>query len=422
MTYCAYSPLQFTNLILGDQFLNILFVGRSFFRGGGSATRLISIIDTLGQEHKVFVLTIAPANEQLWNSGKRNISIINCPIKPRLTIIPFLSAVNMLLTFSYLRSLLQRLNVDVIVASIPEFEEGLATAIASRRKTSRMVIDVGDLIVDDHVAAVYRMFPESARKVIRLILRTLLVKAINTFDCAVTVTPTLRQAMIKEGICIPIHVITNGADTSLFQRASAQMKIKLRKELNLDGKFLILYAGAMGVDYYPMEVIFDAFKIVTKNLPDARLILCGSWNKRMDQLTAKFGKYVKYLGFLKLSDMARVMQACDIGLITMDERPSTKVALTTKFFEYLASGLPVVASVPTGGELDRLIAAELVGYSVAPLDYRSMADRLIQLLRNDAERQVLVDNGFKLVTTKFDRARLATDFLNILLSPEVREM
>jgi glycosyltransferase involved in cell wall biosynthesis len=402
--------------------LNILFVGRSFFRGGGSATRLTSIIDTLSQEHKVFVLTIAPANEQLWNSGKGNVSIIDCPIRPRFTIIPFLSVVNILLTFSRLRSLLQRLNFDVVVASIPEFEEGLATAIASRRKTARMVIDVGDLIVDDHVAAVYRMFPGSVRTVIRLILRTLLVKAINTFDCAVTVTPTLRQAMIEEGICIPIHVITNGADTSLFQRASAQMKIKLRKELDLDGRFLILYAGAMGVDYYPMEVIFDAFEIVTKNLPDARLILCGSWNKRMDELMAKFGKYVKYLGFLKLSDMARVMQACDVGLVTMDERPSTKVALTTKFFEYMASGLPVVASVPTGGELDRLIAAELVGYSVAPLDYRSMADRLIQLLRNDAERQVLADNGFKLVTTKFDRAKLAKDFQNTLLNPETREM
>jgi glycosyltransferase involved in cell wall biosynthesis len=406
--------------VFGEQILNILFVGRSFFRGGGSATRLISIANSLSRKHRVFVFTIAPTNEHL-DSRNRNVRVFSCPIKPRLTIIPFLSVVNVLLTYFYLRSLLQKLRVDVVVASIPEFEEGVATAIASKRRVTRMVIDVGDLIVDDHVAAVYRMFPESFRKVIRLVLRTSLVSAINSFDSAVTVTPTLRDAMIQEGIRIPIHVITNGADTSLFQRVGAESKLRSRKELRLDGDFLILYAGAMGVDYYPMEVIFDAFEIVMKRFPGARLILCGSWNKHMEQLAAKFGDCVKYLGFLKLEDMARVMQACDVGLITMDERPSTHVALTTKFFEYLASGLPVVASVPIGGELDQLVNSEHVGYAVAPLDFRSMAERIIQLLRNADERQLLAGKGVELVTTRFDRAKLAGDFQDILLKSKIQE-
>lgn len=399
--------------------MNVLFVGRSYFRGGGSATRLMSIIDSLSHKHRVFVLTIASLNECQRMPRKKNVWVISCPIEPRLTIIPFLSLANVFLVFFYVWRLLQKLRIDIVVASVPEFEEGIGTAIASKRRVSRMVIDVGDLIVDDHVASVYRMFPKLFRRVIRFILRASFVRTVNSFDSAVTVTHTLRQAMMQEGIFVPIHVIENGADTSLFHSVDTQSKHQIRRELGLDGDPLMLYAGAMGVDYYPMEVIFRAMEIVMKSFPNARLILCGSWNQHVERQASRLGDHAKYLGFLKLSDMARVMQACDIGLITMDERPSTFVALTTKFFEYLASGVPVVVAVPKRGELDQLISAEKVGFSVVSGDYEAMGRRLVELLSNANMRQVFAQNGVKLVAARFDRAKLAENFQNVLLQNNI---
>jgi glycosyltransferase involved in cell wall biosynthesis len=397
----------------------VLFVGRSYFRGGGSATRLMSMIESLSRKHRVFVLTIVPLNERQSTQKNKNVWVLSCPIKPRLTIIPFLSLANVFLVFFYVRRLLQEANIDIVIASVPEFEEGIGTAIASKGKVSRMVIDVGDLIVDDHVAAVYNIFPKFFRRVISFILRTSFIRTINSFDSAVTVTHTLRQAMMKEGIFIPIHVIENGADTSLFHPVDNQTKHKIRKELGLDGDPLMLYAGAMGVDYYPMEVIFKAMKIVIKSFPNARLILCGSWNQQVERQASRLGAQAKYLGFLKLSDMARVMQTCDVGLITMDDRPSTFVALTTKFFEYLASGVPVVVAVPKGGELDTLIGAEQVGFSVVSGDYETMGKRLIELLDNANKRRVFAQNGVKLVAARFDRAKLAENFHNVLLQNSI---
>jgi len=117
--------------------------------------------------------------------------------------------------------------------------------------------------------------------------------------------------------------------------------------------------------------------------------------------------------------MARVMQACDVGLITIDERPSTFVALTTKFFAYLASGMPVVLAVPKIGELDQLINSEQVGFSVASGDYETMGRRLVELLSNTNMRQVFAQNGAKLVAARFDRAKLAENFQNVLLQNNV---
>lgn len=395
--------------------MNVLLVARSFLAGGGASSRLTSIVEFLSREHKVYVLTIAPEKETQEGRAGKNVRILNCPTEPKLTIIPFLSIINIFLVFFSLNKLFKKLSIDVVLASIPEFEEGVATALAAKGRGVRMVIDVGDLIVDDHVAGVYAMFPELFQRIIRRVLRTLLVKAINSFDIAVTVTPTLRRALLEEGIHVPISVITNGADTNLFRPVSLEAKLQIRKELRLDGDFLILYAGAMGVEYYPMEVIFDAFKIVLKSFPNAKLILCGSWNKHMEQLSAHLETHIRYLGFLKLQEMARVMQGCDLGVITMDERPSTFVALGTKFFEYISTGLPVVAACPKEGELDQLITSQRVGYAVGSWDYKSMAEKIVQILRNKSERQVLERNGIELVTTRFDRTKLAETFQSLLL-------
>lgn len=405
-----------------EENLNILLVGRNFFHGGGSTSRLGQLMNFLSKNHKVFVLTARSSQVEGYRGERNNrIQILHCPIKRSFTIVPFLSIINVFFVSFYMHSLLRKLKVDVLLVSIPEFEEGVACALVAKPRGARLVIDIRDLIVEDHVAAVYSVFPKVFRKAIELMLGRILLAAINSYDSAVTVTSSLKTSLLSKGVKIPINIITNGADTNLFRPAKVESKTKIRNELGLDGRFLILYAGAMGVDYYPMEIIFKAFEIVTKFFPDAELILCGSWNKRIDQLSANLRSRMKYLGFLKLEDMARVMQACDIGLITMDDRPSTFVALTTKFFEYLASGMPVVASVPVGGELDRLINAEQVGYTVAPLDYRSMAERIIRLLRNDDERQMLAKKGIELVTTKFDRVKLAENFQDILLKSKIRE-
>jgi glycosyltransferase involved in cell wall biosynthesis len=370
----------------------------------------------LSENHKVFVLTGKSfKGDNHKSEANPRIQVFPCPIKPILTLIPFMSILNVFFLYFYLHSFLQKMKVDVLLASIPEFEEGVACALLAKSSRTRFVIDIRDLIVEDHVEAVYPMFPKAFRKGIILILDRILFAAINSYDSAVTVTSTLKESLLAKGVKIPIDVIANGADTRLFHPVTPETKQQIRREMGLDGGFMVLYAGAMGVAYYPMDVVLRAFFSVNRSLPDAKLVLCGSWSKEVESLKSSIKGSVDYLGLLTLEEVARVMQACDVGVITMDDRPSTFVALTTKFFEYLASGLPVVAACPNGGELERLITSQKVGYAVIPGDYKSMSERITRLLGNETERQTLAKNGVQLVTTEFDRAKLAATFQDVLL-------
>jgi len=130
------------------------------------------------------------------------------------------------------------------------------------------------------------------------------------------------------------------------------------------------------------------------------------------------GDYVEYFGQMDRERVAGLMRTCDVGVITMDERMSTFCALTTKFFEYLASGMPVIAACPKGGELDRLITEQQVGYAVSSGDYKAMAESIVQLLKDNKKRQIFARNGIDMIASKFTREKQAQTYKKVLLEIE----
>jgi len=393
--------------------LKILLVCREFFGHGGAASRWRTIAHFLCEkEHDVFVMTQSSEEKTSKTVRNKQMYIVQSALKPRLTSVPFGASINVVLLLLDLLRFLQKIDVDLIIVTIPEIEEGIACAIASKIHKKTSIFDVRDVIVEDYVNS---LFPRPLRKIMGFILAKLLTWAINSSTCVVTVTQTLRKFLVLDGVQSPLYVVPNGADTTLFHPSEVNEKMQIKRSLGFDGNLNILYAGAMGLSYYPMDVIFNAFNLVARSIPNTQLVLCGPHNRRVDDKIRKLGKNVHFLGLLNQEDVARVMQASDIGVISMDERKSTFCALTTKFFEYIASGMPVIASCPTGGELDRLINTEQVGYSVASGDYKTMAEKIIQMLNDNGQRQIFAFNGIKLASTRFNRRTQAKSYYELLL-------
>lgn len=395
--------------------MNILLVSRDFLSGGGAAARWSSFTNYLSQKHSVFVVTSTPGKLAEQHPMNKKITILPAPLKPKITAIPFASPVNIFLMAFYLIGLFAKIRVNVIVVTVPEFEEGIASAIACKICKKRLIVDVRDLIAEDHVQFVYWRFPKAVQKIVHRLLSTSLIWLFNSSSVVVTVTSTLKKFLQSDGVRVPVRLVTNGADTTLFHPVSLDGKRVLKKEFGLENSSVILYAGALDVEYYPLDVILLAFRIVVRAIPNAKLILCGAGNEKTFQ---RMGNSIRYLGLLKREEVAKIMQASDVGLISMDERRSTFCALTTKFFEYLSSGLPVVAACPRGGELDRLISYRQVGFGVDSKDFKSMADCIIRLLSCESERQSLARNGIELVSLEFNRGRLAETYGEILSSIE----
>ena len=158
----------------------------------------------------------------------------------------------------------------------------------------------------------------------------------------------------------PIHLLPCAVDLERF-RPLHEARQKLRRELELDGTVFV-YVGKAGgwYDVEGMVRFLEAAKghfdpltllVLTTEEPLAFSELCDAAGIRHVIRSAEPGEVPGYLS------------AADVGLCFRHRFPSQLSCSPIKLAEYLACGLPVVASSGCG-DYDELIAAERVGVVV----------------------------------------------------------
>lgn len=95
-------------------------------------------------------------------------------------------------------------------------------------------------------------------------------------------------------------------------------------------------------------------------------------------------EHIRYFGIISNpAIIARILSACDIGIIPYDDHPLWKRTYSTKLFEYCAIGLPVIATVHEDSILASLIKENNVGIIVPPVDPDSLASGIQRLSENN---------------------------------------
>lgn len=140
-------------------------------------------------------------------------------------------------------------------------------------------------------------------------------------------------------------VILNGIDSTLFVY-DEKTRLEIRKELGLEGKFIIGHVGRF-VNQKNHTFLLDIFAEVAKRRDDAVLMLIGI-GELMDAMKQKASELgiadrVLFVGFK--DDRNRYMQAMDSFLF-----PSLYEGLSVVLIEAQAAGLPVFTSDTTTTE------------------------------------------------------------------------
>ena len=104
----------------------------------------------------------------------------------------------------------------------------------------------------------------------------------------------------------------------------------------------------------------------------------------------------------------------DVGLIPFDDNFLWKNAFTTKFFEYCACGLPVIATVYEDSLLAKLIKEHDIGLVTPPLDEEKLAEAIYWVYKNKAFREASGKKARLLVEKHFDRIKLSINFLEVI--------
>lgn len=175
-----------------------------------------------------------------------------------------------------------------------------------------------------------------------------------------------------------IKIIPNSVNTKRFRADSGKKKEEMKAKYGLTNKFVLIHSGAFGT---PQDItVVGKYFLKWKNLytqkPVHLVILCGT-KKYLPHIR----EVLEGIGILKedytlinpkFSDIPNLLLLGDIGLHLETMALATPYCIAVKDGEYLASGLPVIATPWLKG-IAGLIEKYNAGIVVDPLneDYTS---------------------------------------------------
>lgn len=185
----------------------------------------------------------------------------------------------------------------------------------------------------------------------------------------------------------PIRVIPNWAELEQIEPTDRNEN-SLLKELNLEDKFVFLYAGNMG---YPNDL--ESFVWCAERLlPDEKFhfIFLGAGVKRKwleKAVSEKILMNITILDPKPRTEQIIFLNACDVALVSL-VKDMWGVSMPSRTYNILAAGKPILAITEKNSEVERVIREEKVGWCVPPQNPEMLLKKIHEIYR---ERDELPD-------------------------------
>ena len=213
----------------------------------------------------------------------------------------------------------------------------------------------------------------------------------------------IRDALIAEDGFAPekLRVIHNGVDTTKFQCARQDRE---RLFPGIQNEKLVVLVGNMHDDVKGHPWVIEAAPAVLREFPQARFVFAGDGNARpvFEAQVARLGLQAQFMFLGRRSDIPEVLASCDIGML-----PSRAEGLSNALLEYMATGLPTIAS-RVGGNAE-LVSDGVTGLLVPPEDSDGIANALLRLLRDPALSHQMAENGKRVAVETYSFERLVRE-------------
>jgi len=164
---------------------------------------------------------------------------------------------------------------------------------------------------------------------------------------------------------------------------------------------VLIYVGSISEDRGAVDMV-RALEHLDPSV-QARLEFVGGWTppalrRRVEGMPC--GSMVTSRGWMPPVEVYRRLQEAAIGLVCLRPIPRYVESLPVKLFEYMAAGLPVIASdFPHWREI---VEGNACGLTVDPLDPKAIAKAIEHLIRNPKEAQRMGQNGRRAVEQRYN--------------------
>ena len=159
-----------------------------------------------------------------------------------------------------------------------------------------------------------------------------------------------------------------------------------------------------------VETLLWAFRAIADRHPDVTLRMTGlavprTYRQELDRLVADLdlGDRVRFLGLIPADEIPAFLQGATALVIPHPAAVFSEAAFPTKLGEYLATGVPVVAT--RVGEIDRYVTSAHTAFLADPDRWESLAEALDTVLNDPEGARSIGHQGAVLARREFDVGR-----------------
>jgi glycosyltransferase involved in cell wall biosynthesis len=229
----------------------------------------------------------------------------------------------------------------------------------------------------------------------------------------VTVTESFRQNLIGRGIAAEkVATITNGADTEYWQPPATPAD-HLRRELRLEGDFVVLYIGAHGISQ-GLGAVVKAAEVLREE-PRIRFLFVGEGADKarlVAEATRLRLKNVQFVDPVDKSGVRDYYAMADLCLVSLRNIPLFDTFIPSKMFEIMAMGRPILGAVQ--GESADILRRSNAAHVAPPEDAAAIAAAVLAASHDRGRLADMAKQGPAFVRSHYSREMLARRYLEVL--------
>jgi glycosyltransferase involved in cell wall biosynthesis len=208
-----------------------------------------------------------------------------------------------------------------------------------------------------------------------------------------------------------VALVPNGAEAAMFDPDSKGLEF--RGKHGLEGKFVVMYAGAHGMSNDLGTLLAAAEQL--RGFDGLAIVLLGDGKEKsnlMAQATAMELPNVLFLPPIPKSEMPEALAAADACLAILKPVAMYATVYPNKVFDYMAAGRPVILAIQ--GVIREVVEQAGAGLAVPPGDASTLAAAVRQLALDRESGRVMGARGRKAVEQRFDRAVIAGKLASLI--------
>ncbi len=184
--------------------------------------------------------------------------------------------------------------------------------------------------------------------------------------------------------------------------------------LGVQDKFVVGYFGNMG-RFHDVETILEAAESL-RHERDIVFLLVGEGHKKqwaMRYARARGLDNCRFHGYVARELLSRLLSLADVGLVSL-LNGQEGLSVPSKTFGLMAAGVPVLAVVPRGSEIARVVQEEGCGLWFEPGCSEGLAQGILELRRDRETARAMGANGRRAIESKYSLGRASRQYLDLL--------